>query len=196
MESAIDYLDTRGIIDRERIGLVGFSITGYIVRFALENSTYKFPVATAAEGNDYGYWAYVAGAHSANWATRCETPYGGPPWKGNLKAWVENSVSFHYDKINSPPRLESDSNDLGSVINEWEDYIALKRLQKPVELIYVPHGDHPVVKPWDRLTSQQGNVDWLLFWLKGKIDADPSKADQYARWREMRKLQEANRIPN
>jgi hypothetical protein len=189
VESAIDYLDTRGVIDREKIGLVGFSITGYIVRFALENSTYKFAVATSAEGNDYGYCAYVFGANTPNWASQNEAPYGGPPWKGNLTAWVENSVSFHYDKINAPLRLESDSNDFGLVLNEWENYIALKRLHKPVELIYVPHGDHPVVKPWDRLTSQQGNVDWLLFWLKGEEDPDPSKTDQYARWRQLKQLQ-------
>jgi len=99
-------------------------------------------------------------------------------------------VSFHYDKIDTPLRLESDSNDVGAaVLNEWENYIALKRLHKPVELIYISHGDHPVVKPWDRLTSQQGNVDWLLFWLKGDVDPDPSKISQYARWRELKQLQ-------
>jgi hypothetical protein len=102
-------------------------------------------------------------------------------------------VSFHYDKIRTPLRLESDTNDLGIVLNELENYIALKRLHKPVELIYEAHGDHPVVKPWDRLTSQQGNVDWLLFWLKGEEDPDPAKAEQYARWRELKELQEANR---
>jgi hypothetical protein len=33
-------------------------------------------------------------------------------------------------------------------------------------------------------------VDWFCFWLKGEEDADPSKAEQYGRWRELRKLQE------
>jgi hypothetical protein len=32
----------------------------------------------------------------------------------------------------------------------------------------------------------------LCFWLKGEEDPDPAKADQYARWRELRKLQGAN----
>jgi len=29
--------------------------------------------------------------------------------------------------------------------------------------------------------SQQGNVDWFRFWLKGEEDPDPAKAEQYAR---------------
>ena len=37
-----------------------------------------------------------------------------------------------------------------------------------------------------------GSVDWLRFWLKGEEDPDPAKVEQYARWRELRKLQEEN----
>jgi hypothetical protein len=40
------------------------------------------------------------------------------------------------------------------------------------------------------MTSQQGNVDWMVFWLKNEEDPDPTKAEQYARWHELRKLQE------
>jgi hypothetical protein len=36
------------------------------------------------------------------------------------------------------------------------------------------------------------NLDWFRFWLKGEEDPDPAKAEQYARWRELRKLQEAS----
>ena len=46
-----------------------------------------------------------------------------------------------------------------------------------------------VVKPLERLASEQGDVDWFRFWLKGEEDPDPTKAEQYARWRELRKLQ-------
>jgi hypothetical protein len=63
-------------------------------------------------------------------------------------------------------------------------------MEKPVELIYLPDAVHILVKPWERLTSQQGNVDWFCFWLKGEEDEDPKKHEQYERWRGMRKLQE------
>ncbi len=41
-----------------------------------------------------------------------------------------------------------------------------------------------------RMVSQQGDVDWFARWLKGEEDPDLDKAEQYARWRELRKLQE------
>jgi dipeptidyl aminopeptidase/acylaminoacyl peptidase len=192
IESAIDYLDNIGLIDRNRVGLVGFSITGFNVRQALVNSNYRFAAATSAEGNDWGYWTYVVGGNWGAWMSQSECAYGGPPWDNNWDRWFKDSISFHYDRIHAPLRLESDSNEnWAGVLNEWENFIALKRLHKPVELIYVPHGSHPVVKPLDRLTSQQGNVDWMVFWLKGEEDPDPSKAEQYARWHELQKLQQA-----
>lgn len=80
----------------------------------------------------------------------------------------------------------------GGVIECWEWYSVLTHLGRPVDLIYLPDGTHILVKPWERLTSQQGNVDWFRFWLKGEEDPDPTKADQYTRWRDLRKLQEEN----
>jgi dipeptidyl aminopeptidase/acylaminoacyl peptidase len=187
-ESAIDYLDGKGIVDRERVGLVGFSINSYLVRYALLRSQYYFAVATAAEGNDWGYWNYVATGNSFLWQAQNEAPYGGSPWDGKLEAWLQNSISFNYEKIHTPMRLEDDSG-ASPGLNDWENFVALKRLRRPVDLIIVPHGAHPVVRPWHRLTSQQGNVDWLVFWLKGEEDPDPAKAEQYRRWRDFRKMQ-------
>jgi dipeptidyl aminopeptidase/acylaminoacyl peptidase len=191
LESAVDYLDSLGLIERSRVGLVGFSMTGFSVRHALVNSEYHFAAATSAEGNDWGYWTYLVEGNFGAWMSQGECPYGGPPWGSAQNRWLKDSISFHYDKINTPLRLESDTNDdLAGVLNEWENYIALKRLHKPVELIYLPHGTHMLVKPWDRLTSQQGEVDWMVFWLKGEEDPDPSKAEQYVRWHELQKLQQ------
>jgi len=38
----------------------------------------------------------------------------------------------------------------------------------------------------------QGNVDWFCFWLKGEEDRDPAKAEQYARWHDLRELTQEN----
>ena len=42
------------------------------------------------------------------------------------------------------------------------------------------------------MASQGGSVDWFRFWLKGEEDLDPVKAEQYAGWRELKKMQEEN----
>jgi hypothetical protein len=62
-------------------------------------------------------------------------------------------------------------------------------------MIYIPDGVHELVKPWERMVSEQATVDWFRFRLKGEEDPDPAKAEQYKRWcklRKLRKLQEAS----
>ena len=189
-ESAVDYLDEQGIIDRDLVGLIGFSRTAYHVKYALTHSTYHFTAATAAEGIDFGYWQFL-GVYAMHPLAQGEytTMYGGPPWQTGWSRWLQNSISFNFEKIHTPLRLEADNNP-SAVVEEWETFAALRVLNKPVELIFVPHGEHPVVKPWDRMTSQQGDVDWFAFWLKGEEDPDPKKAGQYVRWRELRRLRD------
>jgi hypothetical protein len=75
---------------------------------------------------------------------------------------------------------------------DWEWFEASTLLGKPVDMVMLEDGDHVLEKPWERLVSQQGNVDWFDFWLKGEEDPDPAKAEQYARWHELRKVQEQN----
>jgi len=52
--------------------------------------------------------------------------------------------------------------------------------------------EHFPSNPAVRMASQGGSVDWFRFWLQDYEDPDPAKAEQYARWHELRKLQEEN----
>jgi hypothetical protein len=61
-------------------------------------------------------------------------------------------------------------------------------------MVVVRDGVHVLQKPWDRMISQGGNVDWFDFWLNHHEDPDSSKAAQYARWRTLRDQVAA--IPN
>ena len=63
---------------------------------------------------------------------------------------------------------------------------------KPVDLIQLPDAVHIVTKPLERPASEQGDVDWFDFWLRGEENPDPAKAEQYARWRELRNQQQQN----
>ena len=75
----------------------------------------------------------------------------------------------------------------------WETYAGLRYLLKPVDLIVLNTDEHVLTNPAVRIASQGGSVDWFRFWLQDYEDPDRAKAEQYARWREMRKLQEENR---
>jgi hypothetical protein len=74
----------------------------------------------------------------------------------------------------------------------WEPYAGLHYLHKPVDLIMLNTDEHVLTNPAVRLASQGGSVDWFRFWLQGYEDPDPAKADQYMRWRALRKMQVEN----
>jgi hypothetical protein len=63
-------------------------------------------------------------------------------------------------------------------------------LKRPVQLYFFPNQGHQPDAPEARLESLQQNIDWFRFWLQGYEDSDPAKAQQYARWRLLRKEQE------
>ncbi len=182
-ESAIDYLDRRGLIDRNHVGITGFSRTFWYVTYMLTHSKHHFAAAALADGVDYSYFQYMAFSDVVG---EFEQVYGGPPYGKRLPEWLKQSPAFLMEKIETPLRIQA----LGpeSVLLDWHWYSGLLRLGKPVEMIYIPEGVHIVEKPWDRIVSQQGNVDWFCFWLKGEEDPDPTKAEQYKRWRELRSL--------
>jgi len=187
IDSAIDKLDSGGLIDRSRVGIIGFSRTSYHVESLLIKEPSRFAAATIADGFDASYMQEMLFGVSTS-PHDTQKIYGASPFGETLKQWVEGAPSFHLDQIKTPLRVEAIGP--GSILGEWEIYSSLWQQGKPVDLIYIPDGQHILQKPLERMASQQGNVDWFRFWLKGEEDSDPLKATQYARWRELRKLQE------
>lgn len=183
-EGAIQELALRGIIDRERVGLIGFSRTVYHVLYALAHSKYKFGAAVIADGANFGYLNCLLFLPKQ----LCERVNEGPPFGATLLNWIKNVPTFNLDKVDAPLLLQSIQGPLG----EFEVYSGLRWLNKPAELLnFYPEGDHVLVRPRQRLASQQATVDWFRFWLKGEEDPQRQKAQLYHRWREMQIKQES-----
>jgi dipeptidyl aminopeptidase/acylaminoacyl peptidase len=186
-EGAIDYLARRGLINRNRVGLVGFSATCYGVLYTLTHSKYPFAAAIISDGIDGGYFQYMLTANGYSpTADYFELVNGGPPFGAGLQSWLQNAPGFNMDKIRAPLRIEAIGN--FSLIASWESLAGLKRLRKPVELIWIRDGVHILQRPSDRLISQQGTVDWLSFWLMPDEHRSVS-LEHYNRWSELRELQ-------
>lgn len=191
-EKAIDYLDKKGVIDRDRIGIIGFSRTCFYVKYMLTHSGYHIAAAVVADGIDGGYFQYIAFANmNPSFAAEDDALIGAPPFGDGLAVWREQSPGFLLDRVETPVLVQAILP--YSLLGQWEWFSGLRRLGKPVEMLYLPTGTHILQKPWDRRASQQGTVDWLCYWLKGEEDPDPAKAEQYARWRELSKLHEQNK---
>jgi hypothetical protein len=189
LERAIEHVDNMGILDRDRLGIVGFSRTALYVYYMLTHSRLRFRAAVAADGSDGSYSQYLQFLNFyQSTAADSENLNGGVPFGSGMVHWLRHSPEFLLDTIKAPLLVQACSR--GSLSALWAEFVGLRRLGKPTELIYFPTGIHILEKPWDRLASQDGTVDWCVFWLKGGEDPDPAKAEKYLRWRALRELQE------
>jgi hypothetical protein len=142
----------------------------------------------------YGYMQYLTEADVPGNTMKRQVAdiIGGQPFGEGLRAWLQESPGFNLDKIGAPVRVEAYG--APSLIYNWEAYAALRLQGKPVDLLFFPEASHVLTTPQERFASEQGNVDWFTFWLKGDEDPDPTKAEQYSRWHGLRKLQEQNEV--
>jgi dipeptidyl aminopeptidase/acylaminoacyl peptidase len=187
-DAAIRQLDKEGMIDPHKVGIIGFSRTVGHVEQALIDDPFRYAAATLADGLDVGYMQYMLFADGRpSLAREYEKIVGTVPVGTGIEKWIGYSPSFQMDKVRAPLRIEAI--DPSSVLTMWESYAVLRRLHRPVDLIYLPGGQHILQRPLDRLASQQGNVDWFRFWLQGNVDPDPSKSSQYARWKSLKAMQ-------
>src|SRR3546814_3108759 len=69
-----------------------------------------------------------------------------------------------------------------------ETFTALREHGQPVEMYVFPGELHNKWQPAHRLAVYTRNIDWFDFWLRGYVDPDPSKSEQYERWRALRAL--------
>jgi hypothetical protein len=194
-DGAIDLLDRKGLIDRDRVGVTGFSRTYWYVTYSLTHSKHHFAAADITDGVDYSYFQYMLYSnYEQPMAGAFELANGAPPFGKGLLKWFKVSPAFLMDKIETPLRIQTLGP--GSLLGEWHWFSGLTRLGKPVEMIYMPEGTHILEKPWDRMISQQGDVDWFCFWLKGEDDPDPAKFEQYERWHNLRTPGDAKARPS
>jgi dipeptidyl aminopeptidase/acylaminoacyl peptidase len=178
--SAIAQLTSEGLIDPKRVGVIGFSRTCWYVESALIEYPDLFSAATIADGVDESYVQYrLFAQEAASWGEEFEKINQAKPIGEGLQQWFTHAPDFHLDRVKTPLRIEA----LGprSILLEWEIYSSLQQQGKPVDLIYIPDGQHVLQKPLERLASQQGNVDWFRFWLGGSHGKDLNELAHYHR---------------
>ena len=186
-ESAAQQLVSDGLVDVNRIGVIGFSRACFVVMHMLTFGHLHLEVASVTDGWMGGYFQQMLWERFYNDGTAI---IGAPPFRTGLQQWLQRSPAFNLDKVDTPLMVVG----LGraSLLLMWEAYEGLHVLHKPVDLIMVDSDEHVLTNPAARLASQGGSVDWFRFWLQDYEDPDPAKADQYRRWRELRKMQEEN----
>ena len=187
-EQVVEHLVQEGRVDRNRVGLMGFSASGWEVSYALSHSSFEYAAALTDDNKDGSY----SQALLSGWTVGAgEEMIGAPPFAAGINDWRAQSPAFNAETIRAPLLLTASSP--GTQIGKWELFSRLRFLQKPVELYVVPdiaHGSHALQNPTQLLSLQQRALDWWCFWLKDEVDSDPHKSVQYQRWQALRELRD------
>jgi dipeptidyl aminopeptidase/acylaminoacyl peptidase len=196
-DSAIDSLAAQGLVDANKLGIIGFSRTGWHTEFILAHSRHRYRAATVADNIQYNlseYWLYFS--HGSGPAF--ESIYGGPPYGDTLKNWIKYSTSFNFENFHTPLLMEQNGYGVipdrtsvpWAIATSAELFTGLIRLNKPVEMYFYPDEQHQPDHPQARLASLQRNVDWFRFWLLGaEREHHPEDPELYVRWNRLKALE-------
>ena len=187
MEAALQDLIDRGMADRERVGIAGYSRGSEVAAYVMTQSK-MFKAASLGDGagaaNADGYWS---------WGTR-----GGPTWYtalyGGSAYDSDPKVAGSYRKLSpafraksfAGPLLQQSTETLASFA--FEQMVLLRQAGIPAELVFYPNESHILWHPAHYAAAMRRTVDWFNYWLLGKRDSNASKSEQYARWQSMAEI--------
>ena len=186
LADAAKHLVDMGLVDKDKVGIMGHSATGRTIETALALTDFPYAAAIAADNYELSYtqsmylgWNVIDGQPA---------PFG----KG-LEAWLDSCPTFNVERIRTPLQLELTTGAAGAttLVYPWEMFSRLRYLKKPVEYYVLPdlaHGSHLVQNPRQLLALQNRALDWWLFWLKSEEDPNEEKLSQYRDWRQLRNL--------
>ena len=186
IRSAIDFLVKRGI-DRTRVGVGGYSFGAEVATWVAMNSDLAAAVSLASPTlTETYYWqrALMGGDFRAllmrGWAlgTPADTP----------EQWRRLSPTHNLNSIDAPILMQVPEQEYLVAV---EHFAPMVLAGKPVEMYVFPHAPHYKFEPRHRLAAYERNLDWFRFWLQNHEDASPAKAEQYARWRDLRAKRQA-----
>lgn len=191
VSGAIDALVAQGLVDRERIGILGWSATGVRVQHLITFTDAPIRAATLLDGDvNTLYSLTITYAFADSTLKSKEEGNQGAPFGETRERWIRNDPSLHTDCIRAALRIESYG---AEAKNNSDIYALLRRQYRPVEMLKFPEGGHALSRPSERMISLQGNVDWYRFWLKGERREAPvipgetaqGLQAQYLRWEQM-----------
>lgn len=197
VRGAIDALVAQGLVDRERIGILGWSATGVRVQHLITFTDTPIRAATLLDGDvNTLYSLTITYAFADSTLKSKEDGNQGRPFGETRERWIRNDPSLHTDCIRAALRIESYG---AEAKNNSDIYALLRRQYRPVEMLKFPEGGHALSRPSERMISLQGNVDWYRFWLKGERrealaipgETAQSLQAQYQRWEQMEGMKAA-----
>ena len=89
------------------------------------------------------------------------------------------SLILNVNDVDVPILIQTGDSEYEAGLAVFETY---SHLGRPIELYVLEEETHIKWQPAHRQAIYRRSVEWFEFWLMQRIDCDPAKAGQYARW--------------
>ncbi|MCW3100138.1 MAG: hypothetical protein JWL77_5756 [Chthonomonadaceae bacterium] len=143
--AGLDAAIATGLVDGERVGVIGHSYGGYMVNCLItQTQRFQAAVSSAPIGN---LVSFTLGAGDADgnvmigWAEGGQGRMGGSLWEQQDR-YIRNSPVFYLDQVETPLLLIVGEEDHGCVSQAVEMFCGLRRLDKEVALAQYKDGVH------------------------------------------------------
>ncbi|UCF04201.1 MAG: prolyl oligopeptidase family serine peptidase [bacterium] len=156
--SGVDHLVKLGLVDPERIGIMGWSNGSILaIECCLRSKHFRALCAGAGDVNwisDYGNCAFGAAFDNAY--------LGGPPWE-DVDTYIEKSPLFRMDDLATPTLIMFGTKDINVPTEQgWEHFRAMQQIgTTPVRFLLFPGAAHGLAKP----SHQKRKIEEELAWF-------------------------------
>lgn len=157
--SGIDSLIAKGIVDAERLGVMGWSYGGYMTAWAI-TQTSRFKAASMGAG--------LCNLVSMNGTTdlyRFLTDFLGN-FTDHHELYEERSPINYVWNVTTPCLIQHGTDDKRVPVSQsYEFYHALNRLGKDITLVLYPGMGHGLSDPKMQLDAMKRNLAWFQYYL-------------------------------
>ena len=162
LESAIDALDERGLVDRGRACCMGWSQGGYISAMAATHSDRFRAVSVGAGISDW--YTY----HISNDIPQFTTHYLGASPFDDREIYRTTAPIEGLSGNTAPMLIQHGARDQRVPLsNAMELFRGLQDMDVPVELFVFPEMAHPITKPRENRAVMWQNLTWFAHHLLG-----------------------------
>ncbi len=166
IQDGVDELIARGIADKNRMGVMGWSYGGYMTSWTI-TQTDRFKAASigAAVTNLFSFYG------TTDIPPFIESYFGGKPWEAR-ELLAQHSAMTFLDKVKTPALIQHGGDDRRVPYAQGEEiYTGLRARGVPTELIQYPRQPHGIQEPKLIRDAMQRNLDWFERYVLGNASA-------------------------
>jgi len=161
--SGVDHLIEKGIVDPDRMGILGWSYGGYMTSWTI-TQTDRFKAACVGAG--------VTNLMSFNGTSDIPTfiydYFHGEFWD-DLEPYRAHSAMFNVKDVKTPTLIQHGEKDARVPVSQGQElYNALKRQGVPTRMVIYPRQPHGIGEPRLMMDVRKRSVEWFLRWILGK----------------------------